>query len=618
MSPDLVWLIFAFPLLSFLSVVFLTRRHPKVCGYVTIGAIALSFLFSLWALGAVSETREALRSGFDWIVIGNAVLRWGVVVDPLTAIMLIVVTSVSLLVQIYSQGYMHGDPGYSRYFAFMSLFTASMLGLVLADNLLMLYIFWELVGLCSYLLIGFWFQKPEAAAAAKKAFIVTRFGDLGLLMAILLLYTHVGSFNFHELEELARVGTLGGTILTLSAIGIFSGAVGKSAQFPLHVWLPDAMEGPTPVSALIHAATMVAAGVYLVARSFPIFEHSTEAMTTVAVIGGITAFIAASMGMVMFDYKRVLAYSTISQLGFMMMGLGVGGYVAGVFHLLNHAFFKAMMFLCAGSVHHAAGTYDIRKMGGLRKSMPITFWAMLIGSLSISGIFPFSGFWSKDEILADALGHGYPVLFWVGLVSAFMTAFYMFRLCFVAFGGTFRGGEAHGSEHTTPHESPWLMTIPLIVLAIPSVLSGFLNANGSLSRFLGEGEFAGVNMGVAGMSMGVAVLGILVAYLAYGAQWLSTERVARIFAPVYTLLVRKYWFDELYQSIIDRILLAFSNLVDSFDRVVVDGAVNGVAWVVVSTGGGLRKVETGKVQSYALVIFLGMLAIAGGFMVFGR
>ncbi|MDO9580997.1 MAG: NADH-quinone oxidoreductase subunit L, partial [Bacteroidales bacterium] len=337
------------------------------------------------------------------------------------------------------------------YYAAMSLFTASMLGLVLADNLLFVYVFWEMVGLCSYLLIGFWFHKKSAANAAKKAFIVTRLGDFGFLAAILLLYFNTGTFDIVQLHSLAIAGTLGGTVLTWAAIGIFAGAAGKSAQFPLHVWLPDAMEGPTPVSALIHAATMVAAGVFLVARTFPLFAHSMEAMTTVAVVGGFTAIFAATMGLVMTDIKRVLAYSTISQLGYMMLGLGTGGVVIGIFHLFNHAFFKALLFLGAGSVNHATGTFDMRQMGGLRRFMPWTYATFLIASISIAGIWPLSGFWSKDEILASSL-QAQPILFYLAMITVFMTAFYMFRVVFMTFGGEYRGGgeEAHGQ----PHESP--------------------------------------------------------------------------------------------------------------------------------------------------------------------
>ncbi|MDP2727679.1 MAG: NADH-quinone oxidoreductase subunit L [Dehalococcoidia bacterium] len=627
---ELVAAIFFLPLVSLILITFFTRGIPKLSGYLTVTTIGLAFLLSVWTFLTMTGLAkgEHLSGTVNWVVIGDTTLHLGIFVDGLTSIMLLVVTSVSLLVQIYSTAYMHGDPGYSRFYAFMSLFTASMLGLILADNLLMIFIFWELVGVCSYLLIGFWFQKPEAASAAKKAFVVTRFGDLGFLMAILLLFSRTGTLDFQQLFEIVespeKAAVLGAGVLTWAAIGIFSGAVGKSAQFPLHVWLPDAMEGPTPVSALIHAATMVAAGVYLVARSFPLFEHAPQALFTVAVIGTITAFIAATMGLVMNDFKRVLAYSTISQLGFMMMGLGVCSVVAGIFHLFNHAFFKAMMFLCAGSANHATHTYDIRKMGGLARYMPITFSAMMIGSLSISGIFPFSGFWSKDEILTEALGNGYNVIYIFGLITAFMTAFYMFRLTFVAFLGDYRGGEqpegghaSSGHGHATPHESPAAMAIPLIVLAIPSIFSGFANINGDFARFLGEAGVVKVHWDVVFTSSTVAILGILTAYLSYVVKVVPVAAIARAFSPIHAFLLNKYAMDDLYNFIVEKVFMGINQLLNLFDQYVVDGAVNGVAGLTTSFGGQVRRLESGRVQGYALVIFVGLVAIVGGFLVFG-
>jgi NADH-quinone oxidoreductase subunit L len=550
------------------------------------------------------------------IIEGGITIHLGLIMDSLTAVMLIVVTVVSLMVQIYSQGYMHGDPGYHRYFAFMSLFTGSMLALVLADNLLFVYVFWEMVGLCSYLLIGFWFHRPAAANAAKKAFIVTRLGDFGFLAAILLLYSNFHTFDIAELHSLAITGALAGTTLTWAAIGIFAGAVGKSAQFPLHTWLPDAMEGPTPVSALIHAATMVAAGVFLVARTFPLFSHSVEAVTTVAVIGGFTAIFAASMGLVMTDIKRVLAYSTISQLGYMMLGLGAGGIAIGIFHLFNHAFFKALLFLGAGSVNHATGTFDMREMGGLRKVMPWTYATFVIASLSIAGIWPLSGFWSKDEILASAL-QNQPILFYLAMITVFMTAFYMFRVVFMTFGGEYRGGgaEAHGK----PHESPSVMVMPMVVLAILAVVSGFWNVTGQFSAFMGHGETHSFAQGFFGIlshslpwiSLILAGLGILLAYAMYSAKWLSAERIGGMFKPLYTLFYRKYWFDELYEKVlVGKVLVGgfFAGL-QGFDTYGVDGAVNGVASGAIATGKVIRKAHTGQLQLYGLFIGIGILAI---------
>ena len=468
------WLILFLPLISFLLIVFVVRplfgSAAIVAGFVAVLSIGASFVLSVWALASVIDTPGHLQdySSHAWMDIGVLQIKMGILMDSLTAIMLIVVTGVSLMVQIYSLGYMKHDASIARFFAYMSLFTCSMIGLVMADNLIMLFVFWELVGLSSYLLIGFWHDRPSAAAAAKKAFIVTRFGDLGFLIAILGVYMTLGAdgLDIAYLNEAAG-GPLAGIALTLVALGIFAGAAGKSGQFPLHTWLPDAMEGPTPVSALIHAATMVAAGVFLVARMFPLFEASTAAMTTVAYIGAGTALFAATMGLVMTDIKRVLAYSTVSQLGFMMFALGVGAVPAAIFHLFTHAFFKALLFLGSGSVNHATGTYDIRRMGGLAKPMPWTFATFAIGGLAISGIPPFSGFWSKDEILAAAW-HGDKGVYILGIVAAFLTSVYIFRLIFITFLGKYRGGEApqHG-EHVPaePHESPAVMVVPMLILA---------------------------------------------------------------------------------------------------------------------------------------------------------
>jgi len=631
MPNQLVWLIFLLPLFSFIIISFFVRpfvrQESKVAGYITIIALFGSLALSIWALMAVmaSPHHELPIPDISWVVIeGGVTIHLGLIMDSLTAVMLVVVTVVSLMVQIYSQGYMYRDPGYHRYYAFMSLFTASMLGLVLADNLLFMFVFWELVGLCSYLLIGFWFHRPAAANAAKKAFIVTRLGDFGFLAAILVLYYNTGTFDIAELHGLAIAGVLAGTTLTWAAIGIFSGAVGKSAQFPLHVWLPDAMEGPTPVSALIHAATMVAAGVFLVARTFPLFAHSVEALTTVAVIGGFTAIFAASMGLVMNDIKRVLAYSTISQLGYMMLGLGTGGVAIGIFHLFNHAFFKALLFLGAGSVNHATGTFDMREMGGLRRVMPWTFITFVIASLSIAGIWPLSGFWSKDEILVTSL-QTQPILFYLAMITVFMTAFYMFRIVFLTFGGEYRGGspEAHGK----PHESPPVMVVPMVILAILAVVSGFWNVTGQFGAFMGHGETHSFAQGFFGIlthplpwiSLIVAGLGILLAYAMYSAKRLSAERIGSLFKPLYTLFYRKYWFDELYENIIIRVALinGFFAGLQAFDNSGVDGAVNGVAGGAIATGRAIRRAQTGQLQLYGLFIGVGVLAIVLCLYLFG-
>jgi NADH-quinone oxidoreductase subunit L len=630
MPSFMVWLIFLLPLFSFGIITLFFRpflnNRPKLGGYITILALLGSLGLSIWALFEVMAApgHTLPVPDINWVVIeGGLTIHLGLILDSLTAVMLLVVTIVSLMVQIYSQGYMKGDPGYHRYYAAMSLFTASMLGLVLADNLLFVYVFWEMVGLCSYLLIGFWFHKKSAADAAKKAFIVTRLGDFGFLAAILLLYFNTGTFDIAQLHSLAIAGTLGGTVLTWAAIGIFAGAAGKSAQFPLHVWLPDAMEGPTPVSALIHAATMVAAGVFLVARTYPLFAHSMEAMTTVAVIGGFTAIFAATMGLVMTDIKRVLAYSTISQLGYMMLGLGTGGVAIGIFHLFNHAFFKALLFLGAGSVNHATGTFDMRQMGGLRKFMPWTYATFLIASISIAGIWPLSGFWSKDEILASAL-QAQPVLFALAMITVFMTAFYMFRVVFMTFGGDYRGGE---EGHGKPHESPPVMVMPMVVLAVLAVVSGLWNVTGSFSALFGHGETHSFAAGFFGIlthalpwiSLILAGLGILLAYAVYSAKWLSAERFGAMFKSLYTLFLHKYWLDELYENVIVRLalikgLFAGFQAVDSYG---VDGAVNGFAKGAMAGGRAVRKANSGQLQLYGLFIGIGVIVIIACFYFFG-
>jgi NADH-quinone oxidoreductase subunit L len=650
MPSQLVWLVFFLPLASFIiNILFVqpfVKRESKVAGYITIAAIGGSFLLSIWTLISVMNTagHELEISAVNWLSIGNRFsFQIGLMVDSLTAVMLVVVTTVSLMVQIYSQGYMKGDPGYHRYFAWMSLFTMSMLGLVMASSLLVMYVFWEMVGLCSYLLIGFWFHRPSAANAAKKAFIVTRIGDFGFLVGILILYANTGTFNISDLYNQALSGTLAGAALTWAAIGIFAGAVGKSAQFPLHVWLPDAMEGPTPVSALIHAATMVAAGVFLVARTLPLFVHSIPAITTVAVIGGFTAIFAATMGLVMHDIKRVIAYSTISQLGYMMLGLGVAGLgvarggditleaakaaaAIGIFHLFNHAFFKSLLFLGSGSVNHATGTFDMRLMGGLHKTMPWTYATFIIASLSLAGIWPLAGFWSKDEIIAVALQEQ-PVLFALTIVTVFLTAFYIFRVIFLTFHGEYRGGvhEEGGSHH--PHESPKIMIIPMVILAVLAVVSGFWNLTGSFNVFMGGGESHSWIQGLFGVltqplpwiSMAVAGLGIFLSYAIYQAKWLSAERITNTFRPLYYWAYHKYYFDYLYEDLFVRKFLMgwLFKLFQKFDTNVIDGAVNGVANLTAGTGNVVRRWQTGQLQLYGLFIGIGIITIVIVVFLFG-
>lgn len=627
-------------LISFASLMGWTRSglwKPRYSGYLTIAAIFAALLLSFWVLDSVIDA-DGAPIGFEphrWVTVGELEVDIGVTVDGLTAIMLIVVTSISLLVQFYSQEYMRGDLGYNRYYAFMSLFTAAMLGLVLASSILQIFVFWELVGLTSYLLIGFWFFRDSARKAATKAFIVTRVGDLGFLSAILLIWTQTGELNIPHIQELAATGAIGSSVLAFFAGGLFAGAAGKSAQFPLHVWLPDAMEGPTPVSALIHAATMVAAGVYLVARFFPVFAVSPEAINTVMAIGAITAITSALLGIVATDIKRVLAYSTISQLGYMMMGLGVGGFVAGIFHLFTHAFFKANLFLSAGSVNHATGTFDMRKMGGLRRYLPLTFLTTLIPSLALIGIFPFAGFWSKDDILKSAWA-GQQWVFWVAMVGVFLTAVYVGRMLLLTFGGEYKGGEEspHGtpgheeeeggltSDHDThakrPHESPWIMVLPLVILSVLSVGAGFVNINEDLAHFLEaslpheteellvHGSFS---WWIAIGSVAAGVAGLAVAWAIYGLQVVKSERIREAVQPLPEVLENKYYLDDLYEKVFlkDVLLGGIGTLLAFFDKYIIDGVVNGAASLTRWSGGLVRQAQAGQAQLYGAAIFVGML-----------
>ena len=640
-----VWAIFLLPLGSFAvislaALLGLTRPSTgsgravwdaRLSGYVTMAAIAASLLLSLWVLDGVLQ-EDGARIGFDpheWATVGPLQVDIGVTVDGLTAIMLLVVTSVSLLVQFYSQEYMRGDPGYNRYYAFMSLFTGSMLGLVLASNILQLFVFWELVGLCSYLLIGFWFFRDSARRAATKAFVVTRIGDLGFLSAILLIWTQTDELSIVEIQHLAVTGAIGSSIIAFFAGGVFAGAAGKSAQFPLHVWLPDAMEGPTPVSALIHAATMVTAGVYLVARFFPVFIVSEEAINAVVVVGAITAIVAATLGIVATDIKRVMAYSTISQLGYMMMALGVGAIAAAIFHLFTHAFFKALLFLGAGSVSHATGTFDMRKMGGLARYMPVTFLTTVVAGLALVGVFPLAGFWSKDEILIEAW-HEKPLIFWTALVGVFLTAVYVGRMLFLTFGGEYKGGDpsAHGEEagHGEPHESPWVMLLPLVVLAVLAATAGFANITGGLTDVLegwlpeethervAEGEFV---LWISVVSVAVGLAGLGLAWLIYSLHAVRSEDVSRKLAPLQTLLDHKYYLDDLYEGVIlKRVILGgIAASTDAWDRYVVDGVVNSVAALVRFGSQHLRLAQTGQAQLYGAAIFIGVVAAIAGILI---
>ena len=602
-------LILLLPLLAFVVIVFVTRPNQMLSALLSIGAMAIAAIIAVFLILPQVIAGGTDHFEFNWLrllpdgapqVGTESILRLGIAIDPLTAIMLVVVTVVSLLVQIYSRSYMiehgHLDPGYSRFFAYLSLFTFSMLAVVLANNLLFLFIGWELVGLCSYLLIGFWYDRTAQRGvhllppwiAAKKAFLTTRVGDVGFLIGLIILWNAGGTLQLSQLFQQAdaKTGALfsaslfGQPVLFWACLCLFAGAVGKSGQFPLHVWLPDAMEGPTPVSALIHAATMVAAGVYLVARTYPLFEAAPPALTVVAVIGGFTAIFAATMGLASNDIKRILAYSTVSQLGYMMLALGAGSLSAGMFHLVTHAFFKALLFLAAGSVIHSVGTNDITELGGLRKIMPRTYWTMAIGGLSLAGIPPLSGFWSKDDVLGAATNAG-PILFAFGIITVFLTAFYTFRMFFLTFHGSPRPRE--GDAHAThPHESDWWMTGPLIVLAIPAALIGFLGApwNNGFQHFLEGAAYREVpfNPFLAIGGAVIAFVGIGAAWMMYGSRQFVAEPLER-FGTVYTLLARRYYIDEFYMWLIDKLVIGVGSALTIFDREALDGLVNGIAAV---------------------------------------
>jgi len=632
----LAYLIPLFPLLSFAAIIFFGKQLGHKSALVAIGSSALSFLTSIpFVLGTAGG--KVFSHSFEWIRLADASFLFGILIDPLSAMMLFVVTVVGTSIIIYSVGYMHEDPRFSRFFAYLSLFMSAMLSLVLARNLLLLYLSWELVGLCSYLLIGFWFEKDSAAQASKKAFITTRLGDVAFFLGMLLLFFTTGTLELENLNHEFLTAFAGQSqILTLAALLIFGGAVGKSAQFPLHVWLPDAMEGPTPVSALIHAATMVAAGVYLVARSFGLITTFPDSLPVIATIGTITAFMAAFIGLTQTDIKRVLAYSTISQLGFMIAALGLKGYAAGTFHLMTHAFFKALLFLGAGSVIHGTGTQDIREMGGLWKKMPHTTLTFLIASLAIAGVPPLSGFWSKDEILVATYDSPNRTFYYVLTVTTAMTAFYIFRLVFLTFFGKPRK-ELH------VHESPAVMTGPLWLLAIGSAVVGLPGSpwmghwfqNFIQPHAAGHGAEHAVNPLVMKISIACGGGGIVLAGIIYLLFPVLAQFLGRIFKPLYLASYRKLWFDELYQTTIIRTWYGLAEMLNRFDQSVIDGAVNGTGigtlrlsdvknWIdihivdgivngvgAITRGfsGALRRIQTGLIQNYLMILFLGVLII---------
>ena len=615
----LVAAVIGMPLASAVLLMLFGKRVGKVSAYIASGAIGLSFLSGLIMffrmLGEPGEERSFVIKLFDWISVGDFQANAEFLVDPLSIVMVLVVSGVGALIHVYSIGYMEQDDRYARFFAYLNLFCAAMLILVLADNLVLLFVGWEGVGLCSYLLIGFWFEREAAAAAAKKAFIVNRIGDFSFLLGIFLIADEIGSLSVSEIN--AGAATMGATLATIGALLLFGGATGKSAQIPLYVWLPDAMEGPTPVSALIHAATMVTAGVYVVVRFSPLFEAGgATALTVVAWIGALTALWAALMAAFEYDIKRVLAYSTISQLGYMFIASGVAGYSIGIFHLVTHAFFKALMFLGAGAVMHAlAGETDMRKMGGLRKAMPVVGFTFAAGWLAISGIFPFAGFWSKDAILAVAWEDGEYALWALGLLTAALTAFYMSRMYFRVFEGDLKVPDG---VHV--HDAPRTMAAALVPLGVLSVVGGFINLPGVLTfehflePVLGEPEVPHGLMAwvLAFEALAVALAGILVAralYLRAGGA-ARRERLAAV-APWFVTAARdKFYVDRFYGRTIVAPGKAFARFCAStFDTRVVDGLVNGVAWVIGSSSRTGRHVQTGYVRNYAVALLLGVVVI---------
>jgi NADH-quinone oxidoreductase subunit L len=626
------------PFAGFLIAGLLGRFLKEKAAWFPIAGVIGAFILSVSAFIDVLGGATINENLYSWIQIGSFSVNVGFQIDQLTTVMLLVVTTLSSLIHIYSVGYMHGDKGYPRFFAYLALFTFFMLVLVMANNFLVMFVGWEGVGLCSYLLIGFWYEKKSAADAGVKAFVVNRVGDFGFVLAVLLIFLTCGTLDFSEV--FATMGTsvtdhtyhlFGGEIgvITLIALLLFLGATGKSAQLPLYVWLPDAMEGPTPVSALIHAATMVTAGVFMVARCAPIFALSETAMNTVAIVGGLTAIFAATIGLVQNDIKRVIAYSTISQLGYMFLGLGVGAFSAGIFHLTTHAFFKGLLFLASGSVIHAlSGEQDMRKMGGLKSKIKITHWVFIVGSLALAGIFPFAGFFSKDEILwsaynASSLGRA---LWALGVVGALMTAFYSFRLIYLTFYGKSRID--HEVEHHV-HESPKVMTVPLMILAFFSFFIGWIGTPGAIfphANLFGDylaplfphaghagAESHWLELGLMVFSVTVAAAGIRWAYIWYVNNPARPDQWADRFKGAYTLLLNKYRVDEIYNYIfVDGLVHKVAKILYTIGDVkIIDGLINGLAGAIGSTSQSGKRLQTGYIQQYAFTMGLGLVVLAG-------
>ncbi len=649
---QLAWLVPVLPISAFFLIVFFGKKLPGKGAEIGIAFTGATFLLGILCFVEAISKHNIVEKSMTWIRFGGFTLQFGMRVDTLASMMFCVVGLVSLLMQIYSLGYMHGDIRYTWYYAMVSLFTGSMLVLVISNNILLMLVGWELVGVCSYLLIGHWYEEKENSNAAIKAFLTTRFGDLGFEIGVIFLYVTTHTFNIGQIEHLVATHQVNETAITIGCLLLFCGAVGKSAQFPLHVWLPDAMAGPTPVSSLIHAATMVTAGVYMVARIYVLFAASHVALTVIGVIASITMLLAAVMACVQRDIKRVLAYSTVSQLGYMMAAMSVGAATAGVFHLWTHAFFKALLFLGSGSVIHAVHTNDMFEMGGLKKYMPITYATFFIGSLALAGVPPFAGFWSKDEIVGAAWSSGNHLVFTAGIITAFLTAFYMGRCLSLTFEGRYRrlpvAGAAsddhadHG-EHHLPHESPPSMTWPLIILAVLSVVGGFVGTpfkNAFHDWIAIPGAEHGVVVPVMIVSIILAIGGLLIGFAMYRRAPYGfgvLDPLERL-GPLYRAAVNRFYIDDLYiKGVVRPVQYGLSKFVYTvLDRKVIDGAVNGVAagtvglgkltrrndervidgvvnglgWITNKTSYGLRKLQSGNVQGYAAGLFVGVVVLA--------
>jgi NADH-quinone oxidoreductase subunit L len=644
----LLLLIPLLPLIGFLLNASFGRRLSKgAAGAIACGAMLMSFAVSVAGVARLvtlpQESRSLVQYVFTWITSGDFSVPLALRLDPLSAVMILVITGIGTLIHVYSTAYMHeeADSEYARYFSYLNLFAAFMLVLVLGSTFLVMFVGWEGVGLCSYLLIGFWFQKKSASDAGKKAFIVNRIGDWGFLLGVLLIVVRFGSLDFQEVARSVSAlspETAFGTVSIITLL-LFVGATGKSAQIPLFVWLPDAMEGPTPVSALIHAATMVTAGVYMIGRNAVLFAHAPLTLNIIAIVGTATALMAGTIGLVQNDIKRVLAYSTVSQLGYMFLAMGVGAYAAGIFHLFTHAFFKALLFLGSGAVIHAlSGEQDMRRMGGLRKELPITYWTFVIGAIAIAGIPPFAGFFSKDEILFRTFASGHTLLWAVGLLTALLTAAYMFRLVFMTFWGERAGAGPHDDhahehhahdDHSHLHDAPPAMAFALIVLAIGSVTAGWLGLGGRFEHFL-EPSFslAGSvrlqpDVAEGGNETTLMIVSVVVALAGIGIAsyfWLknrgAADRLARSMSGLYRLLSNKYYVDEIYDAAIVQPveIVSEDGLWKGVDVGLIDRVVNGVGGLVGGAGEVLRLFQTGSVRMYATSLFLGAVVILGYFL----